>query len=188
MGLRLGLGPGLTSASTDELGYRLLQMLLMLRPRLVMHLPVDILHAAAILIPVLVALLIFLQPDEPRDLPLQVLRQIFIEDVNYWILIRLIPGLAAIAELLPRGGIVLGEVAVLPIERREDSLAPAQIRQVMGQQVQAVDAPLQEFLLAFLGRWGLIMLLAMTMTMSLRLLQLSEPLPLLNCQFGPDLL
>jgi hypothetical protein len=158
--------------------------------RLVMHLSVDILHAAAILIPVLVALLIFLQPDEPRDLPLQVLRQIFIEDVNYWMLIRLISGLAAIAELLPRGGIVLGEVAVLPIERREDSQAPAQIRQVMGQQVQAVDAPLQEFLLAPLGQWGLIMLLAMTMTMtmSLRLLQLPETLPLFNCQLGPDLL
>ena len=77
---------------------------------------------------------------------------------------------------------------MLPIECREDSQAPAQIRQVMGQQVEAVDATLQEFLLAPLGRWGLIMLLAMTIAMSLRLLQLSEPLPLFNCQLGPDLL
>ena len=47
-------------------------MLLMLLPRLVMHLPVDILHAAFIL--VLFDLRIFLQPDESQDLPLQVLR------------------------------------------------------------------------------------------------------------------
>ena len=73
MGMRLGLGHGLATAPAlaDMLGLG----------RLVMHLSVDILHAAAILI--LVALLIFLQPDEPRDLPLQVLRQIFIEDVNF---------------------------------------------------------------------------------------------------------
>jgi hypothetical protein len=82
-----------------------------------MHLPEDVLHAVIIVLLVLGALLILRQPDEPRDLAAQVLREILVEEVGPQRRLGLLSGLAAVAELLAGRGVVLGEEAVLAIER-----------------------------------------------------------------------
>ena len=69
---------------------------------------------------------------------------------------------------------------MLAIERRKDGQAPGQVRLVMGRQVQAVHAPLQELLLAPF-RWLISVKLMGILAILLCLLQRFEPLALLDC-------